>query len=78
MINWTASAVQWAFVGDLKLFERSDYFKKLQSALISLPDGLSWPAIEEYITLIDYEIRMDDGEFALWKNRVPVLDIQPE
>lgn len=29
MINWTALSVQWAFVGDLTLGERADYFKKL-------------------------------------------------
>ena len=45
---------------------------------MNLPDGLVWPIIDSNTTLIDYEVKLDDGEFGQWKNKVPVLDIQPE
>lgn len=75
MVNWTVFALNWAFVGDLNLGERAGYFNKLKDAVLDIPDGLEWPAIDDYTTLIDYEVRLDDGLFSLWKNRVPVLDI---
>lgn len=42
---------------------------------MTLPDRLNWPIIDNSITLIDYEVKLEDGEFGMWKNKVPVLDI---
>ena len=76
--NWTVFAINWAFAGDLKLQERSEYFEKLQASVTELPEGFSWPPIGNNLTLIDYEVRIEDGEFSLWKNKVPNVDIPPE
>ena len=78
MINWTIFSINWAFVGDLKLAERSEYFIKFQSQVVHQPDWLQWPEIHSTTTLIDYQVRMEDGEYNLWKNNVPILDISPE
>lgn len=78
MLNWTIFAVNWAFVGDLKLSERSDYFTKLRGALTELPEKLVFPAIDDNLTLIDYEVRLEDGEWSLWKNKVVTVDISQE
>lgn len=54
MINWTIFAFNWAFIGDLKLYERSEYFNKIQSEIVDLPEGVIWPETDSGTTLIDY------------------------
>ena len=78
MINWTIFALNWSFAGDLKLSERSEYFLKLQSAIIDKPVWLHWPEINSQTTLIDYQVQLETGDYNLWKNNVPIIDVSPE
>jgi len=36
-----------------------------------MPEGLIWPNIDSDTTLIDYKVKLENGEFELWKNNVP-------
>ena len=68
MINWTLFALNWAFAGDLKLKDRALYFEKLTSSIGDFPEGLHLPPIDSSISLIDYEVKLEDGEFHLWRD----------
>lgn len=78
MLNWTVFAINWSFAGDLKLAERSNYFNELRASVFELPENLKWPEIDSMKTLIDYEVRIEDGEFSLWKLKVPELNLPSE
>jgi dynein heavy chain 1 len=78
MLNWTVLSMNWAFVGDLKLAERAKYFDELRGSLFELPPNLRWPDTDSSKTLIDYEVRIEDGEFSLWKLKVPELNLPSE
>ena len=68
-------AVNWGFAGDLKLNLRSTYWQDLAS---SVTINVELPPIGENLTLIDYEVTIEKGEWSLWKNKVPYLDLEPE
>jgi dynein heavy chain 1 len=78
MLNWTMFAINWSFAGDLKLYERSNYLNELKAALFDLPSAFQWPEIDSMKTLIDYEVKIEDGEFSLWKLKVPELSLPSE
>jgi dynein heavy chain 1 len=65
----------WSFGGDMHLRYREEYCNKLPGycAGIDMPSGLGPDS-----TLLDFEARIDDGEWYHWRDRVPVLDIEPE
>lgn len=73
MIHWTLFSINWCFCGDLKLGERTKYFEKIR--YFKLPENIEWPQITEKISLIDYAVRIEDGEWETWKSRVPVQDL---
>jgi len=71
-------AVMWGFSGSLKLFERANYSKKIEIMIDnSNIEGLGLPKDLTEYCLIDYECKIDDGEWNLWKNKVPTVDIDP-
>jgi dynein heavy chain 1 len=71
-------AIMWGFSGSLKLFERANYSKKIEILIDnSNIEGLGLPKDLIEYCLIDYECRIDDGEWNLWKNKVPTVDIDP-
>ena len=78
MLRWTVSAMAWAFSGDLTLAARARYFERLMAVAPPLPDGLAWPPTDSLTTLIDYEVRLEEAEFGLWRERVPQVDIPHE
>lgn len=75
MKKWTLISFNWGLAGDLKLGDRSIYWQDLSS---SCSIDVDLPQIGENLTLIDYEVKIEDGEWALWKNKVPYLDLDPE
>ena len=75
MCKWTILAINWGFVGDMKLYERSTYWTDLSS---SISVNVELPAVGQNLTLIDYEVTVEKGEWQLWKNKVPYLDLEPE
>ena len=73
--KWTIMAINWGFVGDLKLQDRSIFWEDLSK---SISINVELPPIGQNLTLIDYEVTIDKGEWSLWKNKVPYLDLEPE
>lgn len=73
-------AMMWGFSGSLKLYERANYSKKLQIMIensniqyLELTNELN----SHQYCLIDYECNIENGEWNLWKNKVPTIDIDP-
>lgn len=39
--------------------------------------AVAMPLISQSTPLIDYEIRIEDQEWHLWKKKVPMIEIEP-
>mmetsp|Transcript_42600 Transcript_42600/g.49773 ORF Transcript_42600/g.49773 Transcript_42600/m.49773 type:complete len:465 (-) Transcript_42600:1383-2777(-) len=62
----------WGIGGSLNLAGRIDFCQKIyEYTNVDLPDSLGPP-------LIDYEVRIDDQNWHLWKERVPRIDVEIE
>ena len=70
MTKWVISSAIWGIGGSLNLAGRVEFCNKIHELTdVELPDS-SGPAI------IDYEVRIDDQQWHLWKERVPRIDIE--
>lgn len=65
MQKWTIVAFNWGLAGDLKLAKRADFWRDLSS---SVNIDVELPAIGEHLTLIDYQVNIQDGNWRLWKD----------
>lgn len=67
----------------MTLAKRGDYSKAISAIIprdVQLPPQLGvveGAAGIPYI-LIDFQVRIDDGEWALWKKKVPTVEIDPQ
>lgn len=73
----------WGVAGSMTLARRGEYSKALASIVprdLSLPSqlGLIEGAAGVPYILIDFEVKIDDGEWSLWKKRVPTIEIDPQ
>ncbi|CAD7970789.1 unnamed protein product [Amoebophrya sp. A120] len=70
-------ALCWAFGGSMYLSERLKFCNEVAhycDHLVHLPQRL-----DDECTLLDYEVRLDDiGNWHLWSEKVPELDLSPE
>eukprot|EP00931_Biecheleriopsis_adriatica_P034702 TRINITY_DN20021_c0_g5_i1.p1 TRINITY_DN20021_c0_g5~~TRINITY_DN20021_c0_g5_i1.p1 ORF type:complete len:4603 (-),score=1119.02 TRINITY_DN20021_c0_g5_i1:34-13842(-) len=68
-------AICWSFGGDMFLNTRMKFCELIAGHLgdIQAPDGLGGDT-----TLLDFEARVEDGQWYHWDKRVPALDIEPE
>lgn len=58
MLKWSAVSLVWGIGGSLTLARRAEFARKVQSLInFELPGNLG-----EY-TLIDYEVKIEDGEW---------------
>ena len=73
--KWFLMSMNWAFVGDLKLSERSEYYQELLDKTASLMTQIDLPETNERLTLIDYGVDIETGEWVLWKNQLKNEDI---
>ena len=72
MTKWVVSSAIWGIGGSLNLAGRVEFCTKIHEiASIELPDPSGPP-------IIDYEVRVDDQEWHLWKERVPRIDVDIE
>lgn len=72
MTKWVVSSSIWGIAGSLKLAGRYDFGNKIYDITdVDLPDQSGPP-------LIDYEVRIDDQQWHLWKERVPRIDVEIE
>ena len=62
----------WGVGGSMKLALRAEFCRKISKFC----DVVQLPNIESN-SIIDYEVKMDDGEWSLWKKKVPEVDIDP-
>lgn len=74
----------WGVGGSLTLKERGNFSRSIADILptheIQLPamlDQIEGQAGVPYI-LIDFQVRIEDGEWALWKKKVPTVEIDPQ
>lgn len=81
--KWTIQSIMWGVGGSLTLRERGNFSQSICEIMpheIQLPSMLGQvegQAGVPYI-LIDFEIRIDDGEWVLWKKKVPTVEIDPQ
>eukprot|EP00439_Symbiodinium_sp_Y106_P030402 s829_g3.t1 len=75
MRKYLVFAICWSFGGDMFLNTRMKFCEMLAGHLgdIPAPDGLGGDT-----TLLDFEVRVEDGKWYHWDKRVPTLDIDPE
>jgi len=57
----------------MRLALRSEFSKRLESLVGSTMD---LPSLDVYC-LIDYEVKIEDGSWGLYKKKVPNVDIDP-
>eukprot|EP01129_Flabellula_baltica_P006002 TRINITY_DN2210_c0_g1_i2.p1 TRINITY_DN2210_c0_g1~~TRINITY_DN2210_c0_g1_i2.p1 ORF type:complete len:4545 (+),score=1094.61 TRINITY_DN2210_c0_g1_i2:1851-13637(+) len=71
MNNRIMFAVCWGFGGSMALKDRENFSRQIQSfTSLKTPDTNGPP-------LLDYEVNFEqDGQFTLWSDRVPLLDIE--
>lgn len=67
-------AMVWSFGGDMSLNVRMGFCHELSDlqTTIPMPHGLGGD-----VTLLDFEVRLEDGEWYPWTDRVPTIDIDP-
>ena len=72
MLRQSVLALMWGISGSMKLALRAEFSKKIASFC-----DVELPSLDNF-SLIDYEVRVSDGEWSLWRKKVPVIDIDPQ
>ena len=78
MKNWVLFSVIWSFVGDLKLHERVTFYQLLADNIGSIDHGISLPSVDDKTSLIDYAVNIESGEFELWRDKVPKMEVSSD
>ena len=78
MQKWVLFSVIWSFVGDLKLYERTDFYTLLVDNISSIDHGINLPSVDDKTSLIDYAVDIDSGEFVLWRDKVPKMNVSSD
>ena len=74
MQRWAIFSVVWGVGGSMNLLTRTKFANQVADFTnVETPAGLS---LEK--PLIDYEIRLDDQQWHLWRDSVPDVDIDPK
>ncbi|GAM24388.1 hypothetical protein SAMD00019534_075630 [Acytostelium subglobosum LB1] len=62
-------SLMWGLGGSMGLAERENFSKYIQSiAITPMPPGT--------IPLLDYAVNVDDGQWSMWKNKVPSVEVE--
>lgn len=73
MTKWVVFSAIWGIGGAMNLAVRTEFSNGLADFVdIEMPNSLS------ATPLIDYECRIDDQKWHLWKEQVPQIDIDPK
>jgi len=68
--NRVVYSVVWAFGGSLSLSDRENYASWVSSMVQNgMPDTVTF-------NLLEYGVELESGEWALWKNKVPAVEIE--
>ena len=68
--RWTLHSLQWAFAGSTSWSVRRKF-----SDMLLRNSGSILPN-EDFQSVTDYRVRVDDGEYELWKDSVPRMEIE--
>jgi dynein heavy chain 1, cytosolic len=68
--RWLLHALMWSFCGSASW----DIRKKF-GAMLLRTSGIILPGGDEH-TLVDYRVRVEDGEYELWSDSVPRMEIE--
>jgi dynein heavy chain 1 len=70
--RWLVMSLIWAFGGSMDFKGRVELGKAIGSmTTVDLPPGAEGGAM-----LVDYEVYVEDGEWHLWKDKVPQIEIE--
>lgn len=73
--KWLLFSLIWGFGGSLSMSKRIEFSNYLASKcvnnIIQLPD-------DNNTNLIDFQVKLPNGEWYYWKDDVPRIDIEPE
>ena len=67
--RWLMHSMLWSFSGSTPWSDRQEF-----SNMLMRSSGLSLPAVGTSIS--DYRVRVDDGEYELWSESVPRMEIE--
>eukprot|EP00397_Hematodinium_sp_SG-2012_P000022 GEMP01000022.1.p1 GENE.GEMP01000022.1~~GEMP01000022.1.p1 ORF type:complete len:4594 (-),score=1270.22 GEMP01000022.1:1053-14834(-) len=73
-------AICWSFGGDMTLLSRMEFCADVAKMAREDPSApIDVPAeLDKFTTLLEYEARLEDQKWHMWKERVPAIDIDPE
>eukprot|EP00916_Digyalum_oweni_P025987 GHVL01042788.1.p1 GENE.GHVL01042788.1~~GHVL01042788.1.p1 ORF type:complete len:2866 (+),score=438.01 GHVL01042788.1:781-8598(+) len=69
------SCLCWGCGGAMGLDARMEFCTAVAGMVSNIPLP---PAINAETTILDFEVRIEDGEWHHWRERVPVVDVSPE
>lgn len=72
MQRWVIFAACWGIGGSMNLSTRTQFSNRLADFT-----DVETPSLAGGVGLIDYEIRLSDQKWHLWKEQVPLVDIEP-
>jgi dynein heavy chain 1 len=72
MRKFVIFATLWGIGGSMNLQTRTNFGNRLGDFT-----AVAMPLISQSTPLIDYEIRIEDQEWHLWKKKVPMIEIEP-
>ena len=71
MTKFVVFAVVWGVGGSMNLQTRTNFGNKLaEFTSVPMPSTVQYP-------LLDYEVRLEDQEWHLWKKKVATVEIEP-
>ena len=71
MSKFVIFAMIWGIGGSMNLQTRTLFSNKIcELTSVPVPSTTQYP-------LLDYEVRLDDQEWHLWKKKVPNIEIEP-
>ena len=73
MQKWALFSLMWGISGSMTLYQRQLYGEKIAKFCpIDLP-----PVGPGQESLIDFEVKLEDGSWQTWKKKVPQIEIDP-
>lgn len=73
MNKWCVFSCIWGIGGSMNLQTRTDFSEEIRADC----GIVEMPGVQAGASLLDYEIRVDDQQWHLWKQRVPTISIDP-
>ncbi|EAR94592.2 dynein heavy chain, cytoplasmic protein (macronuclear) [Tetrahymena thermophila SB210] len=73
MQKWTLFSLMWGIAGSMTLYQRQKFGENIAKfSPVDLP-----PVGAGQESIIDFEVRIEDGEWYAWKKKVPQVEVDP-